>query len=51
MPATTFQAKSLTELLAIRARDQADVPFLYTGIQEDEGIVLRSLTCVLLLTI
>ncbi|GBE77228.1 putative three-domain protein [Sparassis crispa] len=43
MPAPTFAALSLTELIAIRARDQpTDVAF-YTGIDEP-GSPLRSLT-------
>ncbi|KAK0470220.1 L-aminoadipate-semialdehyde dehydrogenase [Desarmillaria tabescens] len=45
MPAVTFKVKSITELLAIRARDQPDDPAIYTGSPEDgSAIVLRSLT-------
>jgi hypothetical protein len=45
MPAATYHAQSLTELLANRVRDQPDTPFLYTGIHDDDpAIVLRHLT-------
>ncbi|SJK99598.1 related to LYS2  len=45
MPAVTFKARSITELIAIRARDQPNDPAIYTGSPEDgSGIVLRSLT-------
>ncbi|KAK0193418.1 L-aminoadipate-semialdehyde dehydrogenase [Armillaria mellea] len=45
MPAITFKAKSITELVAIRARDQPNDPAIYTGSPEDgSAIVLRSLT-------
>ncbi|KAF9052348.1 L-aminoadipate-semialdehyde dehydrogenase [Hymenopellis radicata] len=45
MPAATFKAKSLTELLTIRARDQPNDPFIYTGDAADgPNIILRSLT-------
>ncbi|KAG7444789.1 L-aminoadipate-semialdehyde dehydrogenase [Guyanagaster necrorhizus] len=45
MPAVTFKAKSITELVAIRARDQPNDPAIYTGSPEDGfAVVLRSLT-------
>ncbi|KAJ7460644.1 L-aminoadipate-semialdehyde dehydrogenase [Mycena latifolia] len=45
MPVPVYKAKSLTELLAIRAREQANHPAVYTGIpEEDNSIVLRKLT-------
>ncbi|SJK99612.1 related to LYS2  len=45
MPAVTFKARSITELVAIRARDQPNDPAIYTGSPEDgSAIVLRSLT-------
>ncbi|OSX67090.1 hypothetical protein POSPLADRAFT_1128883 [Postia placenta MAD-698-R-SB12] len=43
MPAPTFAALSLTELVAIRAREQPDDVAFYTGIDEP-GILLRPLT-------
>ena len=46
MPAVVFKAKSLTELLAIRARDQGEQSYIYTGITDDADITLRSLTYV-----
>ena len=47
MPAATFKAKSLTELLSIRARDQPDDPFVYTAdATAGSDIVLNSLTYV-----
>ncbi|KAJ7746849.1 L-aminoadipate-semialdehyde dehydrogenase [Mycena maculata] len=45
MPVPVYKAKSLTELLAIRAREQPDDAAVYTGIPEkDNSIVLRKLT-------
>ncbi|KAJ6496764.1 L-aminoadipate-semialdehyde dehydrogenase [Mycena vulgaris] len=45
MPAPVYKAKSLTELLAIRAREQPDHPAVHTGIpEEDNSLILRSLT-------
>lgn len=52
MPAVVFTARSVTELLSIRARDQADEPYIYTGGGKETGITsglpteLRSLTYV-----
>jgi len=43
MPAPTFAALSLTELVAIRARDQPNDVAIYTGIDEP-GDILRPLT-------
>ncbi|KAJ7132141.1 L-aminoadipate-semialdehyde dehydrogenase [Mycena epipterygia] len=45
MPVPIYKAKSLTELLAIRSREQPDHPAVHTGIPEkDNSIVLRTLT-------
>ncbi|KAK7031412.1 L-aminoadipate-semialdehyde dehydrogenase [Favolaschia claudopus] len=45
MPVPVYKAKSLTQLLAIRARDEPDYPAVYTGIPEaNNNILLRSLT-------
>ncbi|KAK0493925.1 L-aminoadipate-semialdehyde dehydrogenase [Armillaria luteobubalina] len=45
MTAETFKAKSITELVAIRARDQPNDPAIYTGSPEDGSTtILRSLT-------
>ncbi|KAJ7281917.1 L-aminoadipate-semialdehyde dehydrogenase [Mycena rebaudengoi] len=45
MPIPIYKARSLTELLAIRARDQPDQPYIHTGTpEEDDNIVLRQLT-------
>ncbi|KAF5367566.1 hypothetical protein D9758_003797 [Tetrapyrgos nigripes] len=45
MPASTFKARSTTELLELRAREQPNDPAIYTGIPEpDNAITLRSLT-------
>lgn len=44
MPAVSFYAKSLTELLANRVRDQPDRPAVYTGVPETSaGKLLRQL--------
>lgn len=51
MPAVVFKAKSLTELLDIRAREQGDQPYIYTGSPDDAGVTLQSLTYVHLLEI
>ncbi|KAF9458834.1 L-aminoadipate-semialdehyde dehydrogenase [Collybia nuda] len=44
MPAAVFVARSITELLAIRARDQSDEPYIYTGGGKETGITSGSLT-------
>ncbi|KAJ7493419.1 L-aminoadipate-semialdehyde dehydrogenase [Mycena galericulata] len=45
MPVPVYKAKSLTELLAIRAREQPDDAAVHTGIPEkDNSVVLRTLT-------
>ncbi|KAK7454620.1 hypothetical protein VKT23_011373 [Stygiomarasmius scandens] len=45
MPAATFKARSTTELLGLRAREQPNDPAIYTGIPEpDNAIKLRFLT-------
>ncbi|KAJ7173762.1 L-aminoadipate-semialdehyde dehydrogenase [Mycena filopes] len=45
MPAPVYTASSLTQLLAIRAREQPDHPAVHTGIpEENNAIALRSLT-------
>ncbi|KAJ6624936.1 L-aminoadipate-semialdehyde dehydrogenase [Mycena sp. CBHHK59/15] len=45
MPVPVYKAKSLTELLAIRAREQADQPAVHTAIpEEDDSVKLRQLT-------
>ncbi|KAJ3895239.1 L-aminoadipate-semialdehyde dehydrogenase [Lentinula edodes] len=45
MPTVVFKAKSTTELLDIRAREQPNDPAIYTGIPEPDGsLKLRSLT-------
>ncbi|KAJ7626417.1 L-aminoadipate-semialdehyde dehydrogenase [Mycena polygramma] len=45
MPVPVYKAKSLTQLLAIRANEQPDYPAVHTGIPEtDNNIVLRTLT-------
>lgn len=47
MPTVVFKAKSTTELLDIRAREQPNDPAIYTGIPEPDGsLKLRSLTYV-----
>lgn len=47
MPTVIFKAKSTTELLNIRAREQPNDPAVYTGIPEPDGALkLRSLTYV-----
>ncbi|KAJ7880350.1 L-aminoadipate-semialdehyde dehydrogenase [Mycena olivaceomarginata] len=45
MPVPLYKAKSLTQLLAIRAHEQPDYPAVHTGIpEEDNSVVLRTLT-------
>ncbi|ESK87402.1 l-aminoadipate-semialdehyde dehydrogenase [Moniliophthora roreri MCA 2997] len=45
MPAVVYKAKSTTELIELRARQQPDDPAIYTGIPEsDNSIKLRSLS-------
>ncbi|KAJ3966024.1 L-aminoadipate-semialdehyde dehydrogenase [Lentinula raphanica] len=45
MPAVVFKARSTTELLNVRAREQPNEPAIYTGIPEPDGsLKLRSLT-------
>jgi hypothetical protein len=50
MPAFTFKARSTTELLDLRAREQPNDPAIYTGTPADEAIQLRFLTFVNSLT-
>jgi len=48
MPAATFKARSTTELLGLRAREQPNDPAIYTGIPEPDNVIkLRFLTYVL----
>ncbi|KAF9266782.1 L-aminoadipate-semialdehyde dehydrogenase [Marasmius fiardii PR-910] len=45
MPAPVYKARSTTELIALRARDQPNDPAVYTGIPEpDNSIKLRSIS-------
>ncbi|KAJ3777681.1 L-aminoadipate-semialdehyde dehydrogenase [Lentinula raphanica] len=45
MPSVVFKARSTTELLTVRAREQPNDPAIYTGIPEPDGsLKLRSLT-------
>ncbi|KAJ7257959.1 L-aminoadipate-semialdehyde dehydrogenase [Mycena haematopus] len=45
MTVPVYKAKSLTELLTIRAREQPNYPAVHTGIpEEDNNIILRTLT-------
>ncbi|KAJ7743089.1 L-aminoadipate-semialdehyde dehydrogenase [Mycena metata] len=45
MPVPVYKAKSLTQLLAIRASEQPDQPAVHTGIpEENNAIALRTLT-------
>ncbi|KAJ7918788.1 L-aminoadipate-semialdehyde dehydrogenase [Mycena leptocephala] len=45
MPGPAYKAKSLTQLLAIRAHEQPNHPAVHTGIPEkDNSVVLRTLT-------
>lgn len=44
MPSATFYARSLTELLANRARDQPNEHSIHTGVPGCDASVLRSLT-------
>ncbi|KAG7093526.1 putative NRPS-like protein biosynthetic cluster, variant 2 [Marasmius oreades] len=45
MPAIVYKARSTTELIALRAREQPDDPAVYTGIPEPDDIIrLRSIS-------